>query len=72
VVDESAEKLKSLRAKTRTSAQAATLDSRDKFEQATGKKWDAGKRVGGVPTTAGSAAHESAVAKGRTKAKKAA
>ena len=72
-VDTAAEQLKTVRSRTRRSAAAARVDTRLKFNEATGKSWKNGKRVGGQPKRpSGSVAHEAAVAKGGTRVKKAA
>lgn len=58
---------------TRRSSDAAQIETRRRFQSTTGKKWSAGRRRGGTPKRAkGAAAHESTVAKGKTRAPKAA
>jgi hypothetical protein len=47
-----AEERKALRATTRESADAADVDARLKFKQATGQSWDAGRRRAGSPKRA--------------------
>lgn len=65
--------LASLKSRTRTSTGAAAAKAEADFAAATGKAWDAGRRVFGKPKrVSGTAAHESKVIKGTTARKKAA
>jgi hypothetical protein len=61
-----ANKLASLRSRTRTAIQAATNRAETDFKEVTGTSWSAGQRRAGTPKRpAGTAAHETQVLRGR-------
>jgi len=70
-VDDTADKLKSIRARTRRVGVVAKADSQKKFMEATGKKWSAGSRVQGVAKrTSGTEAVEVSIVKGKSRVRK--